>query len=108
MKDLTTDFNKIFRITVEQYIDRKNAIENIGKTTLVPKSITKREIYCAYMATICSIIMILKINELCIYDVVIRPDCVLETPSQLFEEKLYPIMESYLTKEKGVKVIVSE
>ena len=44
MEDLTKEFNYIFTLTVDFFIERKHFIENIGHLERVPKSITKDEI----------------------------------------------------------------
>ena len=104
MEDLTKEFNYIFTQTVEFYIDRKNYIENIGRTEVIPKSITKEEIKRAYYASIYALIITLQSNELFINGVVILSDSVEQTASQVFDNKLYPLMESYLINTKGISV----
>lgn len=107
MNNLTNEFDFIFEMTVNQYIERKNFIENIGKTSIVPKNITKTEIYRAYMASIYALIIELQCNELLIHDIVILSDSPFETSRQLFEGTLYPRMASCL-RQKGIEVINPE
>lgn len=107
MENLTNEFDFVFKLTVEQYIDRKNYIENIGKLSIVPKSITKFEIYRSYMASIYALIIELQCNELLIHGEVILSDSAFETSDKLFEKELYPTMVLYLTQ-KGINVINPE
>lgn len=104
MEDLTKEFNYIFTLTVDFYIERKHFIENIGHLERVPKSITKDEIKRAYFASIYALILELQCDELIIGNDVILSDSVEQSASQLFNEKLYPQMEAYLMNSKGVNV----
>ena len=103
MENLTNAFNYIFRQTVIFYVDRKNYLENFGSVELVPKSVTKSEIYRAYLASLYAIILELQQNELLIYDIVILSDDVEQTSRNLFEKTVYPLIESYL-REQGIRV----
>lgn len=107
VNNLTNVFDYIFTQTVNFYIERKNYLENIGMLECVPKNITKQEIHRAYLSSLYSIILELQQNELYIYDAVVLSDEVNNTSLQLFENKIYPQIESSLIN-KGVKVINNE
>ena len=104
MKNLTQEFNYIFKQTIDYYVNRKKFMENIGSVEVVPVKITKNEITRAYFASIYTFIITLQCNELYIHDEVILSDSVEQSATQLFNEKLYPYIEAYL-ENNGVTVI---
>ena len=100
VENLTNVFNYIFKQTLEFYVERKNYLENIGRVEVVPKCITKNEIYRAFLASLYVIIMELQQNELHIYDVVVLSDDVEQTSLDLFEKTVYPQMKSALNEQR--------